>query len=157
MFIGLYLNQEISKRVGVRLEMGYNQQGALVEESLLVHNNFNINFFEATPMVTFRLFPLVRQNRFMIVAGPTFNFLESAKFYRENFNREIKQVAYGATFGANYLIHANDNLWFSFDARYNLGFSDIMRENEFGNTLKMRNFHFAVGFGFPINRFHFLN
>jgi hypothetical protein len=157
LYAGIYVNQEITKRVGMRLELGYNQQGALVEESILVHNDYTINFFEATPMITMRLFPLARQNRFMLVAGPTFNLLSHAKFYKENFNGAVKQVVYGATFGVNYLIHGTDNFWFSFDARYNLGISDIMRENTMGNALTLRNVHFGFGFGFPINRFHILN
>ncbi len=79
-----------------------------------------------------------------IVAGPQISFLIAANDKGTNISQDIKSqfetTEIAGVFGAGYTTLGG----FGFDARYQLGLTDIVKDNSSGYKLKNNNFQFGV-------------
>lgn len=75
--------------------------------------------------------------KFNLMAGPSFGFLLDTEEGEKSFN-------FGLDFGLSYDITEK----FLVEARYNLGLSNLVDDNEFNATLKLHGLFFGVGYMF---------
>ncbi len=158
--LGAVVEIPISEKFAFAPELVYSTQGAKFEESF---EEGGIVFSEeSTLKFDYLNLPLIAKyyvgEGFSIHAGPQIGFLLSAKDEGEvNNNGEIvefdddikdglKSVDFGLNFGAGYQLPAG----IFFDARYNLGLTDLADDRPDGDDNKIKNgvVQISVGYKF---------
>lgn len=81
---------------------------------------------------------------FGIYAGPQIGFLLSAKDDGDDIKENIKSTDFSGVFGADYTLSNGIN----FAARYQLGFSNFIKEGDPGEAAKNNAFTFTIGYVF---------
>lgn len=76
-------------------------------------------------------------DKFNLLAGPSFGFLLDTEEGAKSFN-------FGAEFGLSYDLSKQ----FLIEARYNLGLSNLVDDNEFNATLKLHGLFVGIGYMF---------
>lgn len=123
--------------IGIQPELLFSQQGSTVEDISGDMQDLKMSYMTVPVMIKF-YFP----GGFNLQAGPQFGFLNSAEFGNENFEDELKSsdvsvnvgIAWDAPFGL------------VFDARYNIGITDVNEGNQIEGSIKGNVFQFSVGF-----------
>lgn len=141
--VGLLAHIHLNKRFALQPELVYSTAGAS-DKNGPFETKYNMGYINV-PV----LFQYMFDNGFRLQAGPQVGFLVSAKSKTGNikadFKDDLNKVDFGLAAGMSYLIPKTG---FGFDARYNLGLSDI---NKQGN-IKSSNRGFQLGVFYLFNK-----
>ncbi len=134
--VGLLAHIHFNKQFALQPELVYSTAGASNKNGPF-ETKYNMGYINV-PV----LFQYMFDNGFRLQAGPQVGFLVSAKSktgdFKEDFKEDLNKVDFSLAAGMSYLVPKTG---FGFDARYNLGLSDINKE---GNV-KSTNRGFQVG------------
>ena len=126
---GLFAEFPTSEKIAFQLELLYSEQGAkysvLESDETLKLNYLNI------PL----MFKYYATEGFSIQAGPQIGFLLSAKVDDTNVKDFMTNVDFGLNFGLGYKLKNG----LSFDARYNLGLTNIWETYYYGEDAVINN------------------
>ena len=146
--IGAVAEFEISDQFSFQPELVYSIQGAAYETELLGTT------FEGKEVLSYLNIPLMAKyyvaEGFSLQAGPQIGFLMSAKSEFGDEDDDIKDdtkgVDFALGFGAGYKMDSG----LFFDARYNLGLSDLVdeRDDDDDNRVKNSVISLSVGYSF---------
>jgi len=133
---GAFAGKELTKNIGIRLELSYVQMGRVDTINFNQRQNYALHYFSFDPMVKFRI-KASSQNHFYIVAGPSARlFVGSAASGTEGVQAlDVRQIDLGANLGFSYLIGLTPYLYLTLEARAYYGFMNVAqkpKENSVG-------------------------
>ncbi|MBP2833533.1 PorT family protein [Aquimarina sp. U1-2] len=156
--LGAIVEIPISEKFAFAPELLYSSQGAKFDdfefdstsgEEFSTENTIRLNYINVPLMAKF-----YAAEGFSLQAGPQIGFLTSAKEKvegegidaEEDIDEFYKSIDLGLNFGAGYQLPAG----IFFDARYNLGLSDLADDREDGDDNRISNnvFQISVGYKF---------
>jgi hypothetical protein len=136
--VGLLGHIHLDEQFALQPEIVYSMQGAKSGNT-----NFNLDYINVPVLVQYMF-----DNGFRLQAGPQLGFLINAKAENNNSSADVKDdfksIDAGLSFGVGY-IHTPTSL--GFDARYNLGLSDISESSSVQSNSR----------GFQIGIFYLFN
>lgn len=141
--IGGFAEIEVADKFAIQPELLFSTEGSKLKaegQEVL----FNLSYINVPVMAKF--YPA---EKFSIQAGPQLGLLVSAKGKldggsKEDIKEGYKSINFGLNFGAGYEFTENCLL----DLRYNLGLSDVAKDNEEGLKMTGSVFSIAVGYKF---------
>lgn len=140
---GFLAHIHLTKRFALQPEAFYSTNGANYKSGPL-DTRYNLGYIQVPVLLQYMFLNGIR-----VQAGPQLGFLVNAKSHsgdlKEDFKDDLKTVDFGLTTGASYLVPKTG---FGFDARYNIGLSDI---NKDGN-IKSSNRGFQLGVFYLFNK-----
>jgi hypothetical protein len=147
LLIGGFVNLKLSDEFAIQPELLYSMKGAKLASGALFDDSddvtLKLNYISVPVMAKYYF------GGFNLQAGPTFDFLVSAKAEEGSEDEDIKDEFKGMDLGLGFGLGYDLPLGLCFDARYILGLSDINDMSEEGNVeVKNKSFQIAVGFRF---------
>jgi len=148
--VGAVAEFEINDQFSFQPELVYSMQGTKVEYTLLgqeIESSIEISYINIPLMAKYYV-----TEELSLQAGPQIGFLMSAESKSgsttSDMKDETKNVDFGLNFGLGYKM---DNGLF-FDARYNLGLSDLVDERANGDDDKISNavIQLSIGYNFDL-------
>ncbi len=140
---GVLAHIHLTKRFALQPETFYSTNGANYKAGPF-DTRYNLGYIQVPVLLQYMF-----QNGVRLQAGPQLGFLISAKSktgdIKEDFKNDLNTVDFGLATGASYLI---PHTGFGFDARFNLGLTDINKE---GN-IKSTNRGFQLGVFYLFNK-----
>ena len=159
--IGGIVEFEISDKLSFQPELLYSVQGGKYSYEVMgikTSGTEELNYINVPVMLKYYVI-----RNLSVLAGPQMGLLVSAKHNyaisgaeaglgingseEDNIKDEIKSMDLGLNFGVGYKY--NRNLFF--DARYNLGFSDVVKKREDGDSEKSTNSVFSLTIGYAFD------
>jgi hypothetical protein len=142
---GVFADFELSDRIVLHPELLYSAKGITIllggEDS-----RYQQNYLDIPILLSYRI-----NDELSFNIGPEVGFLLSAKATNGTDTIDIKEVfeslEYGLDFGFSYRIP----MGLVFDARYNLGLSNIFKEEGSDDDIYNRAFQFSVAYVIPMN------
>lgn len=141
---GVFAGKELTKTIGVRMELNYVQMGRIDTINFNQRNNYGLHYFSFDPMLQFRI-KASSPNHFYILAGPSARLLvgNSAKGVEGVKPFDVRQADLGANFGFSYLIGITPYAYLTLEARAYYGFMNVAKKpdenavglNEYVNAL----------------------
>jgi hypothetical protein len=133
---GIFAGKELTKTLGVRMELNYTQMGRVDTINFNQRNNYGLHYFSFDPMLQLRIKPN-SPNHFYIIAGPSARLLvgNSASGTNEVQALKVRQTDLGANIGFSYLVGLTPYLYLTLEARAYYGFMNIAekpKENAVG-------------------------
>lgn len=122
--------------IGIQPELLFSQQGTKIDDVNLGKGDLKMSYMTIPVMVKFYL-----PGGFNLQAGPQFGFLNSAEFDGDNVEDSFKNSDMSLNLGAAW----DAPFGLVFDARYNIGLSDVSEESALGE-FKSGIFQFSVGY-----------
>ncbi|MBS2210348.1 PorT family protein [Carboxylicivirga mesophila] len=143
--VGAFAKFELSEKFAFQPELLFSAQGAKLEEGG-AEMKIKANYLNLPLMGKYYL-----AEGFSLQAGPQIGFLMSANAEltgagEENFDEDIKDEMKGIDFGLNFGAGYELENGLGFDARYNLGLSNIIDSDE--ETAKNGVFQITVSYAF---------
>jgi opacity protein-like surface antigen len=151
--LGVFAEINLSDKLIFQPELLYSTQGASLEES------FDSNSFKVTNSVDYLNIPLILKygvtDKLFLEFGPQLGFLLSGKSkYEETYGGEtesetedIKEFTNSIDFGLNFGVSFDIAENIMIGARYNLGLSNIIDEEDSGDE-KLQNSVFSLSLGY---------
>jgi opacity protein-like surface antigen len=151
--LGVFAEINLSDKLIFQPELLYSTQGASLEES------FDSNSFKVTNSVDYLNIPLILKygvtDKLFLEFGPQLGFLLSGKSkYEETYGGEtesetedIKEFTNSIDFGLNFGVSFDIAENIMIGARYNLGVSNIIDEEDSGDE-KLQNSVFSLSLGY---------
>jgi hypothetical protein len=125
-------------KIGIQPELLFSQQGAEIDDVNLDKEELELSYVAIPVMLKFYL-----AAGFNIQAGPQFGFLNSAELKGvDNVEDAIKSSDISANIGLAW----DAPFGLVFDARYNIGLSDINDGSEISGEVKSNVFQLSVGY-----------
>lgn len=118
-YIGLFTNFNVSEKFDIRPEVNY------------------VNIKDLDQIQVPVLAEIGLSDKFSLLAGPNFGFILDKE-------EGVKSFNLGVDLGLSYTISEK----FLVEARYDLGLSDLVEDNEFDASLKLSGFQIGVGYMF---------
>lgn len=133
---GVFAGKELTKTIGIRMELNYLQMGRVDTINFNQRNNYGLHYFSFDPMLQFRIKPN-SINHFYIIAGPSARLLvgSGASGTDEVKALKVRQTDLGANIGFSYLVGLTPYLYLTLEARAYYGFMNIAekpKENSVG-------------------------
>ncbi len=141
--IGGYLDLAVSESFSVQPELLFSTQGAKMTESdngVDYESKFKLNYLNIPVLAKVKLGEV-----FNIHAGPQFGILMSSKIKVEDIELDMKDDTNSVDVGIAAGLGVDLPMGLNFAARYNLGISDIAKDNE-GDKIKNGVFQLSVGY-----------
>ncbi len=136
-YAGAFASLSISQNFGVQPELLYSLLGARYK---YINTNINRNL----SYISVPVLGKYSKDGLEIVVGPQISFLVAAKDKGTNISNDeksqFKTTEVAGVIGAGYTTVSG----FGFDARYQLGLTDILKNNSTGYKLKNNNFQFGI-------------
>lgn len=136
-YAGAFAQLSVAQNFAVQPEIMYSLLGARYKFSN-VNVNRNLSYISIPVLASYI------KDGLSIVAGPQISFLVAANDKGTNISNDIKSqfetTEIAGVVGAGYTTLGG----FGFDARYQLGLTDIVKDNSTGYKLKNNNFQFGV-------------
>jgi len=123
--------------IGIQPELLFSQQGSKVEDISGDPQDLKMSYMTIPVMIKFYL-----PGGFNLQAGPQFGFLNSAEFDGVDIKDDLKSSDLSANVGVAW----DAPFGLVFDARYNIGLSDINDSDNIDGELKSGVFQFSVGY-----------
>lgn len=140
---GVLAHIHLTKRFALQPEVFYSTHGANYKNGAF-DTRYNLGYIQVPVLLQYMFL-----NGLRLQAGPQLGFLVNAKSktgdIKDDFKNDLNAVDFGIATGASYLV---PNTGFGFDARFNLGLSDINKE---GN-IKSTNRGFQIGVFYLFNK-----
>jgi hypothetical protein len=140
---GMLAHIHLTKKFALQPEVFYSTQGANYKNGPF-DTRYNLGYIQVPVLVQYMIL-----NGLRLQAGPQLGFLVNAKSktgdIKQDFKNDLNTVDFGMAAGASYLV---PNTGFGFDARVNLGLTDI---NKDGN-IKSTNRGFQLGVFYLFNK-----
>lgn len=140
---GFLAHIHLTKKFALQPEIFYSTQGAYYKDGPL-NTRYNLGYIQVPVLLQYMILDGLR-----LQAGPQLGILVHANSktgdVKENFRNDLKSVDFGLATGASYQV---PHTGFGFDARFNLGLSDI---NKDGN-IKSSNRGFQLGVFYLFNK-----
>jgi len=140
---GVLAHIHLSKRFALQPETFFSTNGANFKNGPF-ETKYNLGYIQVPVLLQYMILDGLR-----LQAGPQVGFLVSAKSktgdLKEDFKNDVNSVDFGLATGASYLIPKTG---FGFDARYNLGLSDINKNG----SVKSTNRGFQLGVFYLFNK-----
>jgi len=124
-------------KIGIQPEFLFSQQGSTIKDVSLGNGDLKTSYFTIPVMVKFYL-----AGGFNLQAGPQFGFLNSAEFEGSDVKDSIKSSDVSANFG----IAWDAPFGLVFDARYNVGLTDINDGSGISGEVTSNVFQLSVGY-----------
>ncbi|MCC9071538.1 PorT family protein [Flavobacterium sp. F-65] len=150
--VGGFAEIKLSDKFSIQPELLYSTQGAKEKTSDFDFDTMEVISTDFTVKLAYINVPVMAKyyvaEKFSLEAGPQIGFLVSAKGKMSGGSNEdikdfYKSIDFGVNFGAGY--DFTENL--SVGARYNLGLSNIAK-NEEGDNSKLKNSVFSLSVGY---------
>lgn len=136
-YAGAFAQIGVAQNFAVQPEIMYSLLGARYKFSN-VSVNRNLSYISVPVLASYI------KDGLSIVAGPQISFLVAAKDKGTNISTDVKSqfktTEIAGVIGAGYTTLGG----FGFDARYQLGLTDIVKDNSSGYKFKNNNFQFGV-------------
>ena len=136
-YAGAFAQIGVSQNFAVQPEIMYSLLGARYKFS-------NVNVNRNLSYISIPFLAEYIKDGLSIVAGPQISFLVAAKDKGTNISSDVKSqfktTEIAGVVGAGYTTLGG----FGFDARYQLGLTDIVKDNSSGYKFKNNNFQFGV-------------
>ncbi len=140
---GVLAHIHLTKRFALQPEVFYSTHGAHYKNGPF-DTRYNLGYIQVPVLLQYMFL-----NGLRVQAGPQLGFLVHAKSktgnIKEDFKNDLNTVDFGLATGASYQV---PNTGFGFDARFNLGLSEI---NKDGNV-KSTNRGFQLGIFYLFNK-----
>jgi len=137
--VGVFAEITLADSFYLQPELLYSTQGAKYDDSEFdISADLNLNYI-IIPM----MFKYDVANRFYLEAGPQIGFLVMAEVLDQDVKDDMESVDFGVNFGLSYGF--TEKLFAQ--ARYNIGMSDIVKDNE-GDKISNAVLSFSLGYKF---------
>jgi len=140
---GVFADFELSDRIVLHPELVYSAKGIHVIEGI-TPLDYQQNYLDIPILFSYKI-----SDEFSFNLGPKIDFLLSAKITdgtnSEDMKDAFENMGYSLDFGFSYKIP----MGLVFDARYDLGLSDIIKDNT-GDKIYNRMLQFSVGYVIPM-------
>lgn len=148
--VGVVAEYFVTEKFSIQPEILYSAQGAKFEytdfidvgvgmpQRFTVKETMKLDYINVPIMAKYYVFDGLN-----VQAGPQIGFLASAKAGSENIKDEMKGVDFSLNLGAGYELP----MGVFFDARYNIGLTDVAKKVE-GEKIKSKNGVFQVSVGY---------
>ena len=131
----------ISDKFSIQPELLYSAQGA-TESFEGIDIDLNLDYINLPVMAKFYV-----ADGFSLEAGPQIGFLTSAKAKADGEEEDVKDFVKGSDFGANFGVGYKLESGLNFNARYNLGLSNL-NDGEDSDDFKNQNGVFQISIGY---------
>lgn len=151
--IGGFYNYSSQSGFGFSGQLLFTQMGA----KMFDNNKIRLNYIQVPILATYFFGRRGSAVRPKIFAGPTFNFLLTAKDkYGNNFNPSVGNKNYepfdlGLTFGGGLNYRLKNKMWLNLDVRYGLGLLDVSTD---ANKMMNSSWGLNAGVSFPLGTFN---
>ena len=166
--LGAVLEMGITEKLAIQVEPSFIQKGwrikdesQLLGQTIKIDGNYTFNYIDVPVLAKLRFNG--ENTGLYAFAGPTFGYMASGKYKvttevagqketeeeKLTFDDEdgINRFDVGATLGAGFQLNLGGGRLF-FDARYNLGLSNIADEEETGEDFSIRNKGIGLSVGY---------
>ena len=151
---GAFATRSLEEHWGVTGEINFTQKGAKFDLPT-AGSTLTYSYLEIPVYGTYYFLGQESPFRPKIFVGPTVGILMTAKSKVSGLTTDIKEstntvdVGVVGGLGFNYRLTEGGN-WLYFDARYNYGTSDLIKDNN-GDALTNRVLSFNLGISFPLD------
>ncbi|MGW8282824.1 MAG: porin family protein [Gemmatimonadota bacterium] len=143
---GVFANLGLGEMWFIQPEVLYAAKGASFEGETLA-----VDYLEV-PVLFGAAFPISNSAfKPMLFAGPSIAFKLSCDDSGFDCSDDVKSVDFGLVFGGG-IQYALENLTLFFDARYDLGLTDVNDDDTEFVEVKNRSWQFMAGLGFPLGK-----
>lgn len=131
---GFFAGKELTKTLGIRLELNYTQMGRVDTINYNQRNNYGLHYFSFDPMLQLRIAPK-SPNHFYILAGPSARLLvgSTASGVEGVKDLDVRQTDLGANLGFSYLVGLTPYLYLTLEARAYYGFMNVAQKPKEGS------------------------
>ncbi|AFM03333.1 hypothetical protein Fleli_0877 [Bernardetia litoralis DSM 6794] len=155
--IGAVLNYSITEKAGLSFEADYSSQGAKLDMGTNEATT-KLNYIRTTLLYNYFMGSNDMDIRPKLFVGPSLGFLLNSQNkvgdgdYVDYPDDTFNSTDFGIAFGAGLHVRVKEGIWFVPDVRYNLGLTDITKNNLFGsNSTRNGVLSINVGLTFPLN------
>lgn len=133
---GVFAGKELTKTIGVRMELNYIQMGRVDTINFNQRQNYGLHYFSFDPMLQFRI-KASSPNHFYILVGPSARLLvgSGASGTETVQALDVRQTDLGANFGFSYLVGLTPYVYLTLEARAYYGLMNVAqkpKENSVG-------------------------